>query len=187
MKTMNILHGIRWGIEAWEQNVTSTTISNCWVKARVLGPKFGPQSEREAQDSGWKKAKEQDAGIYNAAVAQIGDSITLLAHQARIKSAMDIQTFLNPADEVVEDSDHQIFEDITEAYSKGNRLYESDEEDVIVPKIGTKEALEALQTLQLHEEQQDSGDSKLLSSLNLHKEVLQNRHRNVLRQGYLDH
>ena len=90
---------------------------------------------------------EQDTSIYDTTIAQIGNSIRLLAHQARIKTAMDIHMFLNPADEIVEDTDHQIFEDITQAYSTGNRLYESDEEDVIVPKISAKEALEALQTL----------------------------------------
>ena len=43
---------------------------------------------------------EQDTSIYNTAVAQIGNSIRLLAHQARIKTAMDIHMFLNPADEI---------------------------------------------------------------------------------------
>ena len=31
LKTINVLQAIRWSIEAWEEDVTSTTIKNCWV------------------------------------------------------------------------------------------------------------------------------------------------------------
>ena len=33
--SMNVLRAVRWGIEAWEQDVTSTTIQNCWIRSQV--------------------------------------------------------------------------------------------------------------------------------------------------------
>ena len=166
--------------------MTPITISNCWIKARVLRPKYRPQTKQKVKDSDWQKAVEQDTDIYNATITQISDSIKILAHQARIKTTIDLQMFLNPVDKVVEDSEHQIFKDITQVYSTGDRLYESDKEDIVVLKIGTKEALEALTRLQLYEEQQNNGNSKLLSSLSLYKEVLQQHRHNALRQRSLD-
>lgn len=52
IKSMNVLQAIRWGIAAWEDDVTPTTIQNCWVKSRVLGPKYGPQTEQAARHTG---------------------------------------------------------------------------------------------------------------------------------------
>ena len=55
---MNVLQAIRWSIEAWEEDVTSTTIENCWVKARVLSAKYGPRNLGEENDLGWKDRVE---------------------------------------------------------------------------------------------------------------------------------
>ena len=51
---MNIFQAIRWNIEVWEKDVTSTTIENCWIKARVLSAKYGPRNLGEENDLGWK-------------------------------------------------------------------------------------------------------------------------------------
>ena len=48
-KSMNILMAIRWGISAWTEDISSTIIANCWLKSRVLGPKYGPQTQEEAE------------------------------------------------------------------------------------------------------------------------------------------
>ena len=52
-----------------------------------------------------------------------------------------------------------VVDKIVKAYSVGERLYETDEEDVIIPKVGYGEALQALQLLRLYEKQYEDGDS----------------------------
>jgi DDE superfamily endonuclease len=51
-KAMNVLQAIRWGIAAWNQDVTSITITNCWLKSRVLGPSYGPITRDAAIQDG---------------------------------------------------------------------------------------------------------------------------------------
>ena len=38
-KEMNVLRAIRWGISAWENDVTPATIQNCWARSQCI--KFG--------------------------------------------------------------------------------------------------------------------------------------------------
>ena len=38
-KEMNVLRAIRWGISAWENDVTPATIQNCWAHLQCI--KFG--------------------------------------------------------------------------------------------------------------------------------------------------
>ena len=52
LKTINVLQAIRWSIEAWEQDIASATVENCWVKARVLSAKYGPRNRGEENDIG---------------------------------------------------------------------------------------------------------------------------------------
>lgn len=37
-------------MEAWEQDVSPSTIENCWVKSRVLSARYGPRNLGEAND-----------------------------------------------------------------------------------------------------------------------------------------
>jgi hypothetical protein len=49
-KTMHVLQAVQWGISAWADNVTPTTIANCWLQARVLGPDYRPLTEAQAKE-----------------------------------------------------------------------------------------------------------------------------------------
>ena len=35
-KEMNVLRAIRWGISAWENDVTPATIQNCWARSQCI-------------------------------------------------------------------------------------------------------------------------------------------------------
>jgi hypothetical protein len=48
-KTMHVLQALRWGISSWAEDVSPTTIANCWLQARVLGPDFRPLTEAQAK------------------------------------------------------------------------------------------------------------------------------------------
>lgn len=42
----------------------------------------------------------------------------------------------------------------------GDQTHETDEKDVFIPKVSYAEALQALQTVRLYEEQHENGDSQ---------------------------
>ena len=164
MKSMNVLQAIRWGIAAWE-DVTPTTIRNCWIRTGVLGPKAGPQTEE------WKVQVADDDEIFNETMTQMEQQMESLTKRKRIKSGMNIATFVNPVEEIVEDNDDDddlFVESLVEIYSTGGvqRDHETDEEDVAEALIEDKEALELLSRLRLYEEQQKDGDEAVISQLN---------------------
>ena len=165
-KAMNVLQALHWGIAAWREGITDTTIANCWVQSRVLGPKYGPINRFTATESGWQEAIDQDNAQIQETEAQIGASIQKLADQERIHSKMNISAFLNPVNELVDDEDEEILQDVVDSYTEGDRMYETDEEEPPeVPRVHQQEAIDALQLLQRYEEQQEDGDSEVLRRL----------------------
>jgi hypothetical protein len=98
-------------------------------------------------------------------MTDIQESIQALAGQARIQNTMNINTFLNPTDEVVDDDDDEVLDQLVDAYAEGDRAEETDEEPVEVVPIGQSDAIQAVQLLQQYEEQQEDGDSELLRHL----------------------
>ena len=87
---------------------------------------------------------------------------------------MDIQNFLSPAEETVQDSLEQIEEQIL-AQFQPEVEQETDEDIEQLPKITAEEALEALTRLRLHEEQAEEGNQSLITQLSRHERVLQAR------------
>lgn len=166
MKSMNVLQAVRWVIAAWEADVTPTTIQNSWLKSLVLGPnhwsRYGPQTE------GWESDVCEDTQMLNDTIVQMDQQIYSLVQQERIGSAMDIATFVNPDDEMVDDNDEDLCEALVEVYSTGGiqRDHETDEEDVLEAPVQDEEALELLSRLRLYEEQQNDGDERMISRLN---------------------
>ena len=167
MKSMNVLQAIRWGIAAWE-DVTPTTIRNAWIVSNVVGREGRPIDED--QDEEWNNAVIKDNRLLDDMVAAMKQQIKDLERRNRIQSAMNVDTFINPAHEIVDDSvDDDDFEgSFLEAYGPGaiERDHETDEEDVTVDQIGEDEALKLLSDLRLYEEQQPDGDKTVISQLN---------------------
>ena len=76
-----------------------------------------------------------------------------------------------------------VINDIVTAYNTQEKAYETDEEDVVQRRIPTKEAVQALPTLRLYEEQQDDGDSGLISRLGWHERAIRQRTEQKLKQS----
>ena len=64
-KKMNVLQALRWATQAWQEGVTSTTITNCWLKSRVLKGQMTPPTRWKAQQMGWEEAVKQDEALYD--------------------------------------------------------------------------------------------------------------------------
>ena len=128
MKSINVLQAIRWGIAAWEYDVTSATIESGWIKSGVL------ESEHYLQTEWWSNRLDDDNRILRDIVIQKERQIKLLMQQKCIKSAMKKATFVDPVDEALAD-DNGLSEEylmlLAEAYSarRLERDHEADEED----------------------------------------------------------
>lgn len=85
MSTITILDAIRWAISAWDIDLSTETIYNCFKKALSLDDSIQPLHNQEL-------IKEMERGLQRLELAN------------NIQQAMDINQFLNPADEQVHES-----------------------------------------------------------------------------------
>ena len=97
---------------------------------------------------------------------QIQATIRRLKDRDHIQSVMRIDEFLNPVEEVVEDTEEDLEDHIVAIYDGHESEYETEEEEVIVSRVQNKDALRALETLRLYEEQREVGDDDLIRRLN---------------------
>ena len=170
MKSVNVLHAIRWASAAWD-NVTVTTIRDCWIRSGVRAPRY------ISAFVGWNQMVNEDTKIFNDTITEMTQRINFLAQKKLIRSAMDIASFISPVNEIVDDNDDESFESLVEIYSSGGaqRDHETDEEDVAVAPTAEKEALESLARLRLYEEQQKDGDMATVASLNKYEREIEAR------------
>ena len=136
-KTHHVLRAIEWGIQAWEL-VESKTIINCWQKG------FQLQSTNP-----WIESLDliQDIQVTVKSVANIDQGIQEL---------VDIKDFIDPKEERIFDSDQEITSQIVAHYSLSNQDQdqEGSVEDTVI-KVSISEAITALNTLKLFQEQRD--------------------------------
>jgi len=158
---MNVLKAIRWAIPAWEDDLSVSTIANCFKKALLadLGPLI-PQ---------------------NSAVSEISQQFERLREVPTIRDLMDIQSFLNPAEEAVFDDPEDLDEHIVALFEPASDDSDTGEVEVI-PKIPISEALEALKKLRIYQEQQEDGNIGLIRELNREERAILGRKAELSKQ-----
>ena len=89
---------------------------------------------------------------------------------------MSIEDFVNPQEETVEDQDDDILQDVIEQYSQLTATQDdSDEDEEPLPAVKISDALRALATLKLYEEQQEVGNKDFILQLEQAERVIQTR------------
>lgn len=166
MSTMDIVRAIRWATHAWDVDIKSTTIANCFKKA------FGPPSaegivELDTYAQASKKA--------------IREAVKSLEESQVIRDAMDLSDFLDPSEELVEDNDQDIDREITDALQPEQPEPEENEPDP-VGLISHREAMEALRLIRTYQEQ-TGGNVDLVTQLNLEERAIALRQREALKQN----
>lgn len=171
MGLMNVLHAIRWAVAAWEADVTPTTIRSGWINSHVLGDKYIPEPQGVQIDV------HTNDEIFNHTMTQLEQQIGSLVQQKHIQSAMNIDTFVNPDDEIVDDNDENVFEAIVETYGTGGdeREYETDEYEVHESVLDDDDALDMVSQLRKYEEQQEGGNDVIISQLNKYESDIRAR------------
>lgn len=144
---MTILRAVRWAVEAWEVGLTSTAITNCFKKA--------PHNETEEE-------LETDLLVNN-----LRESLRSLQITNRIRDIMNINQFLDPPDEQVNDSLMDIDTTVLSQFptSQSDDNCEDIVEESPPPIVTPAEALQSLQLLRLYEEQKDQADPNFLRVL----------------------
>jgi hypothetical protein len=93
-KKINVLKAARFCIEASKYQVSSKPCANCFIKFGVLGPAFGPSPRpKNSPNSPAENSLPDD----HDAEADIYSMVSELQRAGRIRNAMQVTNFLEPA------------------------------------------------------------------------------------------
>jgi hypothetical protein len=148
-KTVTLLKAVQWTRSSWEQGVTSLSIQKCFWKSTVI--------KKLEQEVIQEENQQADRDALQAQITElpgIGDPLSL-------------NEFIEPADEVIDDEDTDIFASVVDRYSteKEGTVEEPDEDDIEIELVPTTEALKAIEIIKLWEIQQENGEQSTLSAL----------------------
>jgi hypothetical protein len=98
-----------------------------------------------------------------------------------IEDPLSLNEFIEPADEVIDDEDGDIFASVVDRYSteKEGTVEEPDEDDIEIELVPTTEALKAIEIVKLWEIQQENAEQSTLSALDrIERRMVQARYEN---------
>jgi hypothetical protein len=150
LSTVNLLYAIRWTINAWNFDISEKTIANCFSKALSMG--------------------SRDIEGQSPPTNDIIEGIQQLQDRALIHDAMNIESFINPEEEIVQDVFTTI-EDLVLSEMQGPASIEEEDQDddegegEALPQVTVSQALREVRTARLHEEQSEFGDVEAIQLL----------------------
>jgi hypothetical protein len=163
-REMHVLRAIRWGISAWENDVTPSTIQNCWARSQAID--FGA---RPFLPDFWTESQSQ--------VDAIRQALYRLKQSGYITEVLNVHEYISPYTEQVNDNcpPDSLVDEIVALYTEEEEEEEEEEEGqgVALLRVSCQEALLALNTLRQYEEQ-NSGDLGLLRLLRSRERELVN-------------
>lgn len=173
-KEMHVLRAIRWGISAWENDVSPSTIQNCWARSQCLDFGQFPLPLTNIWTESQELIESIRLGLYR------------LRQSGHIISVPDTYSYISPyAEQVADDYPEDLVNDIVAQYTQIEQ--EEDAEEVVVRElVGHKEAMNALNVLRMYEEQSQSGNLELLKLLRSYERDLLSRYFQSRQQGSLD-
>jgi len=179
-KEMSVLRAIRWGISAWEIDVTPRTIQNCWARSQAFNfgqfPRPPPNLWTESQDA----IEQLRQGLYN------------LRNSGYLAGIPNLHAYISSHDERVEDD---CSEDLVDSIVANYTQVEEEEEPEngfvelveAVVCISHNDALTALHTLRKYEEQSEHGNAELLRILRAEEREIGTKLQGSRMQAKLDH
>lgn len=180
---MHVLRAIRWGIQAWEWDVTPTTIQSCWRKSQCID--FG--SFPVPPSNVWIESEET--------IELIRQGLVQMKNRGLIQSIPNVKDYVSPysgpwSEQI---NDYIELEELVDEIVAENTQQEVDEEDEDgqvylepLPPVLHHEALHALHTLRRYEEEYKWSDGEFLRALRSFERDLAVRYHNSLEQATLD-
>jgi hypothetical protein len=175
-KEMHVLRAIRWGISAWENDVTPATIQNCWARSQAVN--FG-QFPLPASDI-WTESQQL--------VDDIRMGIYRMKQRGYLVEIPNIHDYISPyAKQVTDNFPEDLVDDIVAQYTQ-EEIEEEGEEEVLIPLplVTHEEALNALHILRRYEEENQYNGLELLRQLRTHEREISTRLISSKKQGRLD-
>jgi hypothetical protein len=120
----------------------------------------------QAEQNGWQEATLREEERLSATIQQISATLRSFEEKGQIKEAVQVQKYIDPVSEKIQDSldQEELFEDIAASYSVTQEEVPDDDLDPVVP-IRPLQALAAIQTLKDWEEQQDDSTQQVVKQL----------------------
>jgi hypothetical protein len=162
-KTVTLLKAIQWTRSSWEQGVTPLSIEKCFWKSTVF--------KKPEQEVIQEESQQADRDALQAQIAELPG----------IEDPLPLNEFIEPANEVIDDEDIDIFASVVDRYSieKEGIVEEPDEDDIEIELVSITEALKALNIVKLWEMQQENGEKATLSVLDrVERRMVQARYEN---------
>ena len=145
ISTMTVLQALWWAIPAWNIDLKSDTIQHCFKRALSI------------EDA--EEMKDQEL------LNELQQGLQKLQLSNHIQEAMDINQFLNPQDEQINDKLADTDDIILSQFAATEPQSDEDENWEPLPQVTAADALESLYKLCLFEEQQVDADRCLISIL----------------------
>ena len=140
-KEMHVLRAIRWGITAWENDVTPATIQNCWARSQCINFGQFPQPPSDL----WIESREL--------IDSIRQGLYRIHQNGQIMEVPNIHDYISPySEQVIDDCPETLVDNIVAQYTQINTEDEDNEEVVIQEPVKHDEALDALHILRKYEE-----------------------------------
>ena len=175
-KEMNVLRAIRWGISAWENDVTPATIQNCWARSQCI--EFG-QFPLPPPDL-WTESQEL--------VDSIQQGVYRMKQKGYLVDIPNIYEYISPHNERVEDDcPEDLVDEIVAQYTQSQEVEEEEAEPIVpLASVTHEEALCSLHILRRYEEENKDGNTDLLRMLRRHEREISNRAFQLREQATLD-
>jgi hypothetical protein len=179
---MHVLRAIEWGIQAWEWDVTPTTIQSCWRRSQCID--FGAFPAPSADI--WTESEET--------VNSIRILLHTMSQRSIIQSVPNIHEYISPYSGPWSErvDDYGELEELVDTIVEENTQQEVDLEDegelVLepLPSVSHNKALQAMYVLKRFEEEYRYSDGALLKALRRFERDLAERYQDSLQQATLD-
>jgi hypothetical protein len=150
IKEVDLLLVVRWLLAAW-QEVTPTTVENCWIKSTCLGQKHTVA------------AAPRDWDHEQHILEEPTQLLEQLEQSKTISKAMSIEYMLNPEGEGVEDSQGEVLDQVIDLYCQAVEP----EPEIARPEVNISEmeVMVMLERLQLYEERQEDHNPRIMMEL----------------------
>jgi hypothetical protein len=179
---MHVLRAIRWGVQAWEWDVSPATIQACWRRSQCLNYGIYPRTENP-----WTESEE--------ALDQLRRGLNHLKAVGFLQSVPNIKDYVSPYSglwsERVDDQGEvdELVDDIVQEHTQQEVDLEAEEGEVLeelLPSPTDYDALIALHTLRRYEEAYQWSDGELLRVLRSFERDLAQRVQGKKEQATLD-
>lgn len=174
VKTMQVYNAMKWGVASWEHDITKETIESCFAKA-CCGEILDLFHLTSIQ--------EQNAQIGTGVDVVLMKNLQWLQNLAIVQLGMDAHSFVNPADEIVQDVYGGIDDLILSQFYKENEE-PVPEEDVEGPKTSSLRVLQSCMNI-IEDNEMIVGelDPRFLSVFREYQSILYQRKNRRTRQN----